>query len=128
VTFGVGSLIQTAGLGGLAPNTVMVGWSRHWRESPDTKPLQMVRLIMQAHAYNMALIVCKGFEHVPDSATSLTRPIDIWWVVHDGGLQLLLTTILRKAKVWSHAPLRVFCVIQADEDPEDLHGKVVDFL
>jgi len=76
----------------------------------------------------MALLVCVGFEHVPDAQSRLMRPIDIWWVVHDGGLQLLLTTILRKAKVWAQSALRVFCVVQAAEDASELHGKVTDFL
>ena len=128
VDAGLGSLLQTAGLGGLCPNTLMLGWSRHWRTEPDVRPLRMVRLIMQAHVYNMALIVCKGFEQVPDSHSRLVRPIDIWWVMHDGGLQLLLTTILRKARVWSHAALRVFCVVQADDEAAELHAKVTDFL
>ena len=35
VDHGLGALIQTAGLGGLCPNTVMIGWSRHWREFSD---------------------------------------------------------------------------------------------
>ena len=48
--------------------------------------------------------------------------------MHDGGLQLLLTTILRKGRVWSSCALRVFCVLQFGEDPEELQTKVVGFL
>ena len=47
----------------------------------------------------------------------LTQPIDVWWVVHDGGLLLLLSVILRKHRTWHRAPLRVFCVCHADDDP-----------
>ena len=54
--------------------------------------------------------------------------MDVWWVLHDGGLQLLLSTILRKSKVWSLCALRVFCVLQSNEDPDALSDKVVDFL
>ena len=49
-------------------------------------------------------------------------------MVHDGGLQLLLTTILRKGRVWSACALRVFCVLQFGEDPQELQTKVVGFL
>jgi hypothetical protein len=37
--------------------------------------------------------------------------------VHDGGLLLLLAIILRKHRTWHRAPLRVFCVCHADDDP-----------
>ena len=49
-------------------------------------------------------------------------------MVHDGGLQLLLTTILRKGRVWSACALRVFCVLQFGEAPQELQTKVVGFL
>ena len=115
VGHGLTSLIQTAGLGGLYPNTVMLGWSSAWRSIPG-RDVQMVRLLLTAAAYNQALIVIKGMEHIPDSGGRMTRPMDIWWMVHDGGLQLLLTTILRKGRVWASCELRVFCVLQA-RDP-----------
>ena len=44
--------------------------------------------------------------------------MDVWWVVHDGGLLLLLSIILRKHRTWHRAPLRVFCVCHADDDPQ----------
>ena len=148
---GLTALIQTAGLGGLYPNTVMLGWSQEWQAYPE-RATQMCRLLLTAAAYNQALIVIKGMEHIPDSSSHMTRPMDIWWrdtsnpnpslaqtpaqtptptlaltlpptltltptptrwMVHDGGLQLLLTTILRKGRVWSSCALRVFCVLQA---------------
>ena len=88
----------------------------------------MCRLLLTAAAYNQALIVIKGMEHIPDVTSHMTRPMDIWWMVHDGGLQLLLTTILRKGRVWSACALRVFCVLQFGEDPQELQTKVVGFL
>ena len=88
----------------------------------------MVRLLVRAHQYNQALLVVKGTSAVPDAKERLASPIDIWWVVHDGGLQLLLTTILRKSAVWMHCPVRVFCVVQANEDALELRTKVADFL
>ena len=54
----------------------------------------------------------------PESHTELTQPMDVWWVVHDGGLLLLLSIILRKHRTWHRAPLRVFCVCHADDDPQ----------
>ncbi|KAL1522216.1 hypothetical protein AB1Y20_021853 [Prymnesium parvum] len=124
---GFTSLIQTAGLGGLAPNTVMVNWSTH-DEMNEAHSARMSKLFNEVHAYNLALIVLKGAEKVPEPTDRLSGFVDVWWVVHDGGLQLLLSTILRKSRVWSNCSLRVFCVLQAGEDPDALHKKVVDFL
>ena len=62
---GLTALIQTAGLGGLYPNTVMLGWSQEWREHPYRSE-QMCRLLLTAAAYNQALIVIKGTEHIPN--------------------------------------------------------------
>ena len=59
----------------------------------------------------MAIIMAKG-DRVPLAHKRLHAPIDIWWVLHDGGLQLMLTTILRKSRVWAGCELRVFCVLQ----------------
>ena len=59
----------------------------------------------------MAIIMAKG-DRVPLAHKRMHAQIDIWWVLHDGGLQLLLTTILRKSRVWAGCELRVFCVLQ----------------
>ena len=89
VDAGLTSLIQTAGLGGLAPNTLLLGWSRNWDKDPARAP-RMCKLLLEAQAYKMAVVAVKGVEHVPDSAGRMFRPMDLWWVMHDGGLQLLL--------------------------------------
>ena len=39
----------------------------------------MCRLLLTAAAYNQALIVIKGMEHIPDVTSHMTRPMDIWW-------------------------------------------------
>jgi hypothetical protein len=126
VDHGLTSLIQTAGLGGLAPNTVMVCWPKTELDAPRAR--RLTKLFNEAHEYNLALIVCKGTENVPDKHIPRGQPIDIWWVVHDGGFQLLLSTILRKSVIWQDCSLRVFCVLQAGEDPDELQNKVLDFL
>uniref|UniRef100_A0A7S4HTF9 SLC12A transporter C-terminal domain-containing protein n=1 Tax=Prymnesium polylepis TaxID=72548 RepID=A0A7S4HTF9_9EUKA len=127
VDHGLTSLIQTAGLGGLAPNTVCVNWTTRKRVD-EARARRMVKLFNEVNSYNLALMVLKGAHHVPKPDARLDQYIDIWWVVHDGGLQLLLSTILRKSKVWANCSMRVFCVIQAGEDPDKLEDKVNEFL
>ena len=88
----------------------------------------MKQILVSARAFNMALILVKGAYAWPESHTELTQAIDVWWVVHDGGLLLLLSIILRKHRTWHRAPLRVFCVCHADDDPLALHASIKSFL
>jgi len=41
VSQGIRSLIQTAGLGGLRHNSVMLGWPYGWRQNPDPSSYQV---------------------------------------------------------------------------------------
>lgn len=66
--------IQIAGLGGLKPNTVILGWPNSWQQSENDRSwqvfLQTIRIVTAA---KMALIVPKGIRSFPDSATKVKR-------------------------------------------------------
>jgi len=49
-------------------------------------------------------------------------------VVHDGGLLLMLATILRKHRAWRQTALRVFIVCQQGDDPAELKQVITTFL
>jgi hypothetical protein len=61
--------IQSTGLGGLKPNTVIFGWPNGWRQSieEDRSWRAFVDAIHTAAANKMALIVPKGISSFPDS-------------------------------------------------------------
>lgn len=42
--------------------------------------------------------------------------IDVWWIVHDGGLLMLISFLLRKHKTWKNCYLRIFTVAQIDDN------------
>ena len=121
------SLLQTAGLGGLGPNTVVCAWPDSWRQR-IAGAARVKQILTSAHAFNMALILIKGIDAWPGSNQQLARAVDVWWVVHDGGLLLLLSIILRKHRTWHSCPLRVFCVCHAEDNPQDLRATVSQFL
>ncbi len=54
--------------------------------------------------------------------------IDVWWVVHDGGLLMLLPFLLRQHKVWKHCYLRIFTVAQADDNSIQMKKDLATFL
>lgn len=82
---------------------------------------------------NMRRVVCilKGLTF-PQSRDKMPRgsTIDIYWVVDDGGICLLMSYILSRSTVWrAGVKIRVFVVLtDADENPRVVEHAVVDFL
>ncbi|XP_045025861.1 solute carrier family 12 member 4 isoform X2 [Daphnia magna] len=115
---GIVHLIQSTGLGGLKPNTVIFGWPNSWRQSieEDRSWRVFVDAIHTAAANKMALIVPKGIASFPDSNEKIYGHIDVWWVVHDGGLLMLLPFLLRQHRTWRHCKMRLFTVAQLEDN------------
>ena len=42
--------------------------------------------------------------------------IDIWWIVHDGGLLMLLPFLLKQHRTWRKCRLRIFTVAQVTKN------------
>ena len=57
-----------------------------------------------------SVLVAKGV--FPQRKEKLSGFIDIWWVVHDGGMMLLLAHLLKQHKTWRKCQLRIFTVAQ----------------
>lgn len=69
---------------------------------------------------------------VPPRSARLSGTIDIWWLVADGGLLLLLPFLLKKHKTWRGCRTRLFAVAppdgeEAEELKRDLDGYIRDF-
>jgi hypothetical protein len=126
---GVLSAIQCTGVGSLKPNTVMLGWPA----KPSPGFVQLLRSII---ALDKALILLKGLPSFPSAPlchhhhhhnhhnnhqhhhhhhhhhcnTHEKHTVDVYWVVHDGGILTLLAHILLKHPVWKSCRLRIFAV------------------
>ncbi|VDK50693.1 unnamed protein product [Gongylonema pulchrum] len=50
-------------------------------------------------ATDMCLIVAKDIVNFPVSAIRLTGTIDVYWIVQDGGLCILVAYLLKQSKV-----------------------------
>lgn len=44
--------------------------------------------------------------------------IDIWWIIHDGGLLFLLAFLLQQHRVWNKCTLRLFTICLPNQDPQ----------
>jgi len=122
----VAQTIQGSGLGGLKPNTVLLAWPESWRKKQTSKTfIRTVRVVMAAEK---ALIVTKGINWFPSNEDKWSGNIDIWWVVHDGGLLMLIPFLLRQHKVWKHCHLRIFTVAQIDDNSVQMKRDLRTFI
>ncbi|XP_042226146.1 solute carrier family 12 member 4-like isoform X3 [Homarus americanus] len=129
ITEGISHIIQTCGLGGMKPNTVILGWPYGWRHSPDERSWRVfLDTVRNVSAAKMALLVPKGINFYPDSMSKVSGTIDIWWIVHDGGLLMLLPFLLRQHKVWKNCKMRIFTVAQLEDNSIQMKKDLKTFL
>jgi hypothetical protein len=133
-TSGYLNLMQVAGLGGLKPNTVMIQWPTTILNKEEKGFSLEARLFMNvleaASAGKQVLMALKNTEAFPSNKEiqALGGTIDIWWVVHDGGILMLLGFLLQKHKVWRHTKMRIFTVAQPEDNSIKIKDDLVQFL
>ncbi|XP_077315365.1 solute carrier family 12 member 5 isoform X1 [Lithobates pipiens] len=127
---GISHLIQSSGLGGLQHNTVLVGWPRNWRQKEDHQTWRdFIELVRETTAAHLALIVAKNVSMFPANPERFSEGnIDVWWVVHDGGMLMLLPFLLRHHKVWKRCTMRIFTVAQMDDNSIQMKKDLTTFL
>ena len=70
----------------------------------------MTGAVREASAQQKAILIPKFSENFPTSRDPAQRgTIDVWWIVHDGGLLMLLPFLLRKHKV------RFVCILKLSQ-------------
>lgn len=68
-----------------------------------------------------AVVLMKGKTHFPAPDEIQDQGyIDIWWIIHDGGLLLLIAHLLQKHRVWRSCKLRVHMVASEFDDAPQL--------
>ncbi|XP_066506585.1 solute carrier family 12 member 6-like [Hoplias malabaricus] len=127
---GISHMIQSSGLGGMRPNTVVMGWPHAWRQSEDPQSwktfINTVRVTTAAH---LALLVPKNISLFPTNSEPCTEGyIDVWWIVHDGGMLMLLPFLLRQHKVWRKCSMRIFTVAQMEDNSIQMKKDLATFL
>uniref|UniRef100_A0A4W5PHA2 Solute carrier family 12 member 4 n=1 Tax=Hucho hucho TaxID=62062 RepID=A0A4W5PHA2_9TELE len=127
---GIAHLIQSCGLGGMKHNTVVMGWPYGWRQSEDPRAwktfINTVRCTTAAH---LALMVPKNVSFYPSNHERFTDgTIDVWWIVHDGGMLMLLPFLLKQHKVWRKCKMRIFTVAQMDDNSIQMKKDLATFL
>uniref|UniRef100_UPI003AB0F67E solute carrier family 12 member 6-like isoform X1 n=1 Tax=Centroberyx gerrardi TaxID=166262 RepID=UPI003AB0F67E len=127
---GISHMIQSSGLGGMKHNTVVMGWPHAWRQSEDPQSwktfINTVRVTTAAH---LALLVPKNISLFPSNSEPCAEGyIDVWWIVHDGGMLMLLPFLLRQHKVWRKCAMRIFTVAQMEDNSIQMKKDLATFL
>ncbi|XP_074686649.1 solute carrier family 12 member 7-like isoform X3 [Strix aluco] len=127
---GISYLIQSAGLGGMKHNTVLIAWPQSWKQTENRFSWKnFVDTVRETTAAQQALLVAKNIDLFPTNQERFTEGnIDVWWIVHDGGMLMLLPFLLRQHKVWRKCKMRIFTVAQMDDNSIQMKKDLQMFL
>ncbi|KAJ1137616.1 hypothetical protein NDU88_004014 [Pleurodeles waltl] len=127
---GLSHLIQSCGLGGMKHNTVLMGWPNAWRQSEDARAYKtFISTVRVTTAARHALLVAKNTSFFPCNSDPFAEGnIDVWWIVHDGGMLMLLPFLLKQHKVWRKCKIRIFTVAQMEDNSIQMKKDLATFL
>ncbi|XP_068854656.1 solute carrier family 12 member 7-like [Aphelocoma coerulescens] len=85
--------------------------------------------VRETTAAQQALLVAKNIDLFPTNQERFTEGnTDVWWIVHDGGMLMLLPFLLRQHKVWRKCKMRIFTVAQMDDNSIQMKKDLQMFL
>ncbi|XP_074558777.1 cation-chloride cotransporter 1 isoform X1 [Curcuma longa] len=126
---GFRGIVQTMGLGNLKPNIVVMRYPEIWRRENLTQiPSTFVSIINDCIIANKAVVIVKGLDEWPGEYQKQFGTIDLYWIVRDGGLMLLLSQLLLTKESFEGCKIQVFCIAEEDTDAEVLKTDVKKFL
>uniref|UniRef100_A0A0D9V046 Amino acid permease/ SLC12A domain-containing protein n=1 Tax=Leersia perrieri TaxID=77586 RepID=A0A0D9V046_9ORYZ len=126
---GFHSIVQTMGLGNLKPNIVVMRYLEIWhRENLTQIPSTFVSIINDCIIANKAVVIVKGLVEWPNEYQRQYGTIDLYWIVRDGGLMLLLSQLLLTKESFESCKIQVFCIAEEDTEAEGLKADVKKFL
>ncbi|KAL3091353.1 hypothetical protein niasHS_007146 [Heterodera schachtii] len=118
----INTLIQSIGIGGLRPNTLLLRWPTKEvgkDEAADSEYRTFTDKLLAGAVNGMALLVAKGITEFPSNVI-LSGYLDVYWIVRDGGLCVLITFLLKQSKVWCSCKTRIVAVAR----PQENRGKL----
>ncbi|XP_053449521.1 solute carrier family 12 member 7 isoform X3 [Nycticebus coucang] len=127
---GTSHLVQSAGLGGMKHNTVLMAWPASWKQVDNPFSWRnFIETVRDTTAAQQALLVAKNVDLFPQNQERFGGgSIDVWWIVHDGGMLMLLPFLLRQHKVWRKCRMRIFTVAQEDDNSIQMKKDLQTFL
>ena len=120
---GLKALIQCHGIGGLRPNTVLIGWSNDTSKS-DT--ISMILNIAQKMKRSVLVVRCQQEQ---EKWTHQKGAINIWWNDSTSGpMMLLLGFLLRENREWRDCTLRILRTVPLKADLKNIQAEMQEIL
>jgi len=124
---GVYAAIQMTGVGRLRPNTLVIGWKNDWSKN-KSQTKDYVDILRAAYANLFGVMICRNLDQF-DFNTKRPNPfgtVDIWWLLDDGGLSVLIPYIMAKSQYWKGqtkgsdtVPIRLFIISDSGQEGDD---------
>jgi amino acid transporter len=103
---GVKSLLQCYGIGGLRPNTVMLGWSE---DEARVEEIGRILRLLRDFRRNIVIVKC---DELRERWVAPPGTIDVWWHSRENGpLMLLLAHLLVQNREFQGRRIRVLNVV-----------------
>ncbi len=128
---GVESLLQCHGIGGLRPNTVLLGWPRD--DSKAESFGSIIRLVARMGESVLAARFLEYRDTDEDKTTSVEQhwdvpegTIDVWWRgMENGALMMLLAHLLHQNPEWRSNIIRVLRVVEKEEAKAEVQRHLI---
>lgn len=119
----VKALIQCHGIGGMRPNTVMLGWSDDPENTEDFGETIATIKEMKRSLIIVATEQEDEKTHIPEGF------INIWWdSAQNVELMLLLSFMLKKNREWRDHPIRIIRPAPSKADVENIEKEISEML
>jgi hypothetical protein len=121
----VQGLLQCHGLGGLRPNTLLLGWSR----DPENAGV-FTGILALAKRLRRSIVVVANTQMDPEARTRVPEgAINIWWTnERNGALMLLLAFLLKRNPEWRTCPIRILRPVPLKADLQNVAKELQDLL
>jgi len=104
---GVQVLYQCLGLDKLTPNVIVFPYLEDWRKESENKVDEWRNIIRDCFECNKSAMIPRHLDKIPWEKQKFEGRIDIWWLVDDGGLTLLIPYLINTKTAWNSCKLRV---------------------
>eukprot|EP00943_MAST-04B_sp_MAST-4B-sp1_P005173 g5173.t1 len=123
------SLMQATGIGNLRPNTVVLPYLENWqkmlKEGKENEVADYVNTIAASQKMRFGTMIGRGLDRINWNAPTANKTIDVWWLLDDGGLTLLVPYIMSLDKFWiantddrRQCRVRLFFIFQGNQSLE----------
>ena len=122
-TAGLKALLQVHGIGGLKPNTLLLGWTR------DTEKIGVFSMILDLAKNMQRSVLVVRSEQEQDNWNVKKGAINIWWNdATNGPLSLLMAFLLKQDRQWRGKKIRILRTVAPKADVNNLKSEINNML